>query len=123
LQRLILELARAHVLSSAHDVSDGGLAVCVAESCIAGAIGCSLALPGEWNDLEHLVSEEPSRVIVSFAEKRLQQVSALARAHDITVTILGRVGGKMLAMESLCEIPIDALTSQHHAALDEVFAS
>ena len=44
LQSLVLGLARAHVLASAHDVSDGGLAVCLAESCVLGGKGAEVSL-------------------------------------------------------------------------------
>ncbi|MFW6023781.1 MAG: phosphoribosylformylglycinamidine synthase subunit PurL, partial [Myxococcota bacterium] len=46
LQRAVLDLARARVLASAHDVSDGGIATCLAESCVLGNIGATVHLPG-----------------------------------------------------------------------------
>jgi phosphoribosylformylglycinamidine synthase len=53
--------ARKGLVSSCHDVSDGGLAVCLAESCLGGRLGCRVFLEGD--AAGELFSEAPSRLM------------------------------------------------------------
>ena len=108
LQRLVLELARAHVLSSAHDVSDGGLAVALAECCTTsrdGAlIGAHVTLPAAsaasaGSDAmaspiaATLFGEAPSRVIVSMPKDRADDVMKRARDAGVPARQLGHTNG------------------------------
>ena len=108
LQRLVLELARAHVLSSAHDVSDGGLAVALAECCTTsrdGAlIGAHVTLPAPsaasaGSDAmaspiaATLFGEAPSRVIVSMPKDRADDVMKRARDAGVPARQLGHTNG------------------------------
>ncbi|HEY0408358.1 MAG TPA: phosphoribosylformylglycinamidine synthase subunit PurL, partial [Pyrinomonadaceae bacterium] len=72
-QDACLRAAEAGLLRSAHDCSDGGLAVAIAESCFSslnrGALGADVVLPGVLLPARaHLFSESPSRIIISFDE-------------------------------------------------------
>ena len=97
LQRLVLELARAHVLSSAHDVSDGGLAVALAECCTTAQdgtlVGAHITLPaagaGTAPVAEALFGESPSRILVSMAKDRADDVMARAKAAGVPARQLG----------------------------------
>jgi phosphoribosylformylglycinamidine synthase subunit PurL len=99
LQAACLEAAETDLLRSAHDCSEGGLAVALAESCFSTlgrpAIGAQL-------DLDHspptvaLFAETPSRIIVSFAASALPKMTELAKRHGVPFQVIGRVGGKRL---------------------------
>ncbi len=101
LQRLVLRLARAHVLSSAHDVSDGGLAVALAECCASGPedIGARVEL-GRSDSPVHaaaeLFGEGPSRVIVSVSAGALERTLAEARSLGVDAVRIGETGGDTL---------------------------
>jgi phosphoribosylformylglycinamidine synthase subunit PurL len=96
LQRLVLELARAHVLASAHDVSDGGLAVALAECCTTshdGAlVGAHVTLPagqGSTPVATALFGEAPSRIVVSTSKANAEVVMTRASAAGVPARQLG----------------------------------
>ncbi|HEX5661453.1 MAG TPA: AIR synthase-related protein, partial [Polyangiales bacterium] len=126
LQRAVLELAREHLLSSAHDVSEGGLGIALAESCIAGRIGCSVELPkpgesaGGPDVLHQLFNEEPSRVVVSFPPEQRQKVQDRCSALGVPFEFLGFVGGDALEIEEVCDVPVQVLEESHSRALERL---
>jgi phosphoribosylformylglycinamidine synthase II len=106
LQKLVLELARAHVLESAHDVSDGGLAIALAECCSTGPddrpmVGARIDLdaPATPFDLAGLFyGEAPSRVVVSVRRENLKNVLDRAGAASVPARELGVTGGESLSI-------------------------
>ena len=103
LQKLLLELARAHVLSSAHDLSDGGLAAALAECATTGPelVGARVDLgsaPSAIDGLAALFGEAPSRVVVSVLPARADDVLARARAAGVPARRIGVTGGDTLAI-------------------------
>jgi phosphoribosylformylglycinamidine synthase len=99
-QRACLEAAEAGLLHSAHDCSDGGLAVSIAESCFSSlahpAIGASLELHGSPAAAAWLFSESPSRIVITFASESGSEVEAIAARAGAPLTIIGKVGGTRL---------------------------
>ena len=103
LQKLVLELARAHVLSSAHDVSDGGLATALAECAAAGPgdVGAAVTLPASRSPVDALAllfGEAPSLVVVSAPGASSGVIEAAAKAHGVRAVRLGATGGAALAI-------------------------
>ncbi|HHV79449.1 MAG TPA: phosphoribosylformylglycinamidine synthase subunit PurL [Firmicutes bacterium] len=102
LQAMLLEAIGKGLLKSAHDISDGGLAVALAECCFGSPahemIGASvvLATPGVRRRDELLFGEAPARVIVSADPSDFGRLKALAEKHDVPLTLLGKVGGDHL---------------------------
>jgi phosphoribosylformylglycinamidine (FGAM) synthase-like enzyme len=93
LLKLVTEAAAAGVLRSAHDCSDGGIAVTLAESCFdTGGIGATIELTAE---LE-LFSETASRVVVSVSASKQEDVLARARAAGVPARRIGTTGGSRL---------------------------
>jgi phosphoribosylformylglycinamidine synthase II len=104
LQRLVLELARAGVLRSAHDVSDGGLAVALAECCVVAPehVGASIELPSRSSThaaVAALFGEGPSRVIVSVASAQAAAVLERAKEAGVAATAVGETGGPSLLVK------------------------
>jgi phosphoribosylformylglycinamidine synthase len=99
LQRLVLDLARAHVLSSAHDVSDGGIAVALAECCTTAANGAlfgaqvTLPVPDAAKSSAPLAAslfgEAPSRIVISMPKERADDVLTRAREAGVPARQLG----------------------------------
>ena len=125
LQRAVLELARERLLSSAHDVSDGGLGVALAECCIGGRLGCSIELPSIQgaSALQALFHEEPSRVVVSFPPENRVKVQERCSALGVPFELLGFVGGDTLEIADLLEVPVQVLAESHVRALDRIVES
>ena len=81
-QSLVASLAAEGVLSSAHDCSDGGLAVALAECAVLGGRGLAGKLvpyTGRWDAM--LYGEAPSRIVVSCAASRAGRTSRSALAR------------------------------------------
>ena len=78
------------IVNSAHDLSDGGLAVNIAESviCAKDDLGASLDLVRKLEDVELLFGECPSVIIVTVSESDLYELVVLAKKHDIDVLSL-----------------------------------
>ncbi|MBX3274472.1 MAG: phosphoribosylformylglycinamidine synthase subunit PurL [Sandaracinaceae bacterium] len=119
LSRALLALARERRLASAHDVSDGGLAVCLAEKCLGKGLGCRVHLPsGEGAPaLARLFAEEPTRAVVSFAPEARDGVAAICAAHGVPFEVIGEVGGSELVVDGAVAIAVGELAARHHAAL------
>jgi phosphoribosylformylglycinamidine synthase II len=121
LQALMLTLARKHVLASAHDVSDGGLAVCVAERCIAGNIGCRLTLGlTAGRELAKLWSEEPSRIVISYALEHDAAIAQHCKQAGVPFAVLGETGGDDLVIDALASVPVARMATAHRSALDAI---
>ncbi len=92
LQKLVLELARGRVLRSAHDVSDGGLAVALAECCVTGdtPIGATVDVAPNAADL---FGEAPSRIVISVAPDAVEDVMKRANKAGVTARALGTTKG------------------------------
>ena len=88
----LVALAEAPNVESAHDLSDGGLAVAVAESCFAAnGFGASLKIEGEANAEYALFGERGARAIVSVARGKVGAVLATAREYKVGAREIGKV--------------------------------
>ncbi len=102
-QKACLEAAEAGLLLSAHDCSDGGLAVTLDESCFSSlgrdAIGAEVDLKGEIGPSAMLFSESPSRIVISFNAADGNAVQEIAERNNAPLAIIGRVGGRRLTID------------------------
>ncbi|MGI8494067.1 MAG: phosphoribosylformylglycinamidine synthase subunit PurL, partial [Pyrinomonadaceae bacterium] len=96
-QQVCLKLADEFLLKSAHDCSDGGLAVTIAESCFSSlnrqAAGAEIELSNAENLSAEaaLFGETPSRIVISFAAENLEKVKEIA--GDCPFEVIGKVSG------------------------------
>lgn len=100
---LLVGLAEKELLRSAHDPSLGGLAVCLAESSIAGGVGCDVELG---SPLEAF-SETPSRAVVTCAPADLAVVLEAAHVAGVPAAQLGSVGGSNISMGAGLTLPLE----------------
>jgi phosphoribosylformylglycinamidine synthase len=126
LQKAMLAMARARVVRSAHDVSDGGFAACVAESAIGGGLGARVRIPG-LADADPSVpraalsfGEEPSRIVLSMSKDDLPAARKIAAAHDVPFEVIGEVGGTTLVIEGTLEVEVSRLADAHHRCLEPI---
>ena len=100
LQQLVVELAGAGRLLSAHDCSDGGLAVALAECAFgSGGTGFDVTVPGSGSGdgpAVALYGEAASQVVVSMRETDAAVVLTRAAAAGVPAQVLGRTGGARL---------------------------
>jgi len=113
-QQCCIEAIEQQLLSSAHDVSDGGLAVALAECCIAGPekpLGVRIESHEMIRGDAALFSESQSRIVVSLRGQNLDRLKELAAQHSVPLQILGSVGGSRFVIQSLLQLPLDELQS------------
>jgi phosphoribosylformylglycinamidine synthase II len=116
---LLAAAAAAGLLSAAHDLSDGGLAVALAESCLRGRVGCLVRLPGD--PFTALFSESAGRAIVAVRPGAEASFDALCVAHGVPFSAIGQVGGDELVVEGCFAIPLDELAAVHTRTLPALF--
>jgi len=97
--KLCLELIRKKLLVSAHDCSEGGLGVALAESCMSHPLapkGAILSIDSTVRNDAFLFGESQSRILISFSAKNRLAVEANAKAVEVPFAVIGKVGGDSL---------------------------
>jgi phosphoribosylformylglycinamidine synthase II len=104
LQDLIVRLAGDRLVRSAHDCSDGGIAVALAECCFGTAgVGAEASIDGvnvsrdpHVNDAAALFGESASRIVVSATPDDVTEVLRRAAAAQVPARVIGETGGNRL---------------------------
>jgi phosphoribosylformylglycinamidine synthase subunit PurL len=99
IQSAVRDLIREGLLKSAHDCSEGGLAVALAECCFdrKKLFGAEIDLKtGHTPAVTVLFNESQSRVVISVAPENLQETMSILQERQIPFQELGRVGGNQL---------------------------
>ncbi|HMK97903.1 MAG TPA: AIR synthase-related protein, partial [Acidimicrobiales bacterium] len=107
-------LVNERLVEGIHDVSDGGLAVAVAEMAVKGGTGCRVSCVGRLVDL---FGEGPSRVLLSVPVMVLDDVLRRAAAQAVPAREIGVGGGARLVFEGLMEISIAEAAAAWQGAL------
>ncbi len=113
-QHTCLKAIEKGIVRSAHDVSDGGLAVALAECCISGPekpLGARIQLTEMMRPDALLFGESQSRIIVSVREKDLPRLRQIAAKEGAPIQVLGEVGGPHLALQPLAQLPVEEMRS------------
>jgi phosphoribosylformylglycinamidine synthase len=120
LQRLTVEAIRGGLIDSAHDCSEGGLAIALAEACFdTGGLGVHVDMPsvdglaGALRIDATVFGESASRIVVSSDGDRVERLLAAANAAGVPATVLGKTGGDRIqvfvdGMEALDVLVADA---------------
>jgi phosphoribosylformylglycinamidine synthase len=104
LQRLIVAGVRDGLIRSAHDCSEGGLAIALAECAFGtGGVGLTVnipavAAPDSWASTSTLFSESASRVIISVARGELGSLLARAKAFGVPAREIGQTGSDRISV-------------------------
>jgi len=108
MQRFVLEANRRGLINAAHDLSEGGLAVALAECCLVSAegLGATIAPPKVICPATWLFSEAPSRAILACEESRAKELSRLADDFGVSLLCLGQVGGDRLTVSGWFDLGI-----------------
>jgi phosphoribosylformylglycinamidine synthase subunit PurL len=124
-QDTLLNLADKQLLKSAHDCSEGGIAVAIAESCFSSlnrkSIGAEISLNHENLDVTtQLFSESPSRIVISFSAENLENVKEII--GDCPCSIIGKVLGDSLKInvngEEKISVKVDELENSWKHSLE-----
>jgi phosphoribosylformylglycinamidine synthase len=119
-QRFVLAANAAGLLRSAHDVSDGGMLVALAECCLHGNLGvtCPELRPEPGHRLDAaFFGESQSRFIVSAVSRNVPELQTLAKRFHVEVQMLGMAGGAHLEFSNQLKVSLDELRDAHENAL------
>ena len=124
LGEFLVTAAATGLLASAHDISDGGLAQTLTESCLRSGLGADIDVTGDAFVL--LWSESASRAVVSAAPERAADLAAAAQRHGVPCTHIGVVAGlPVLTLDGIfggqVAVPISELRTVSEATLPALF--
>ncbi len=126
LQDALHDLIRGGLVRSAHDCSDGGLAVGLAECCVSGAeqLGAKILLDNEHARPDVLLfNESQSRVIISVARTGMDAVWSLLNARNVPGRHIGNVGKTKLVIRTGAgrfEWPVETLRETWHGSIGKI---
>ncbi|MFH1576940.1 MAG: phosphoribosylformylglycinamidine synthase subunit PurL [Candidatus Margulisiibacteriota bacterium] len=112
LQRTVYDAIQQSLINSAHDCSEGGLAVALAECCISNKnkiIGATITIEPQIRPDAELFGESQSRAIVSCNKNNISRIEELAVENGVECFKMGEVGGKNLVINSLIDLPLNKL--------------
>jgi phosphoribosylformylglycinamidine synthase II len=107
--KLILTAAKSRLIRTAHDCSDGGMLVALAECCLLGGFGMrgpALSPEAPLRFDAAFFGESPSRFIVSAPSRAMPELQSLARRHHVEISLLGLTGGDVLELEGQVRVPL-----------------
>ena len=124
LQDAVSSIIQQGLCDTAHDLSEGGLAVAVAEMVISGKKGAKLTLADEGRADTLLFGETQSRVLLALKPEDVLPVETLLISHSLPFQTLGEVGGDRLEImaQQILTLPLDLLTQTYERPLEEALA-
>ncbi len=115
----LLKMNNLELIKSAHDISEGGLAVAVAECCITGPklIGAEIEI-----DVNHpsaaLFGETQSRIIISCEKDKKDKIFEIASNFNIDCNIIGKTNGKDLKINNFIKINLNDLQKIYYESFN-----
>jgi phosphoribosylformylglycinamidine synthase subunit PurL len=121
LARLLVDAARGGHVTSAHDMSEGGLSQALVESCLRQGIGATVSLIGD--PFVGLFSESAARAIVTVPGDRVESFLTMAASLGVPAGPIGHTGGSALTVTDHLEIPLDELSAAWRGTLPAAFGN
>lgn len=123
LQEALLKNIRSGNIKSAHDISDGGLSIALAEKCIFGGLGAQVDLAQLGGiTIDTLFSEAQSGVIISISPEKSTAVEEIFRDYSVPVYNLGVVKGKDLRINGLTGLNVANMRSIYEGAIPKAMS-
>ncbi len=119
-QEAIREAIGAGIVKSAHDCSEGGIAVALAESCIAGGIGADIHLHDGLHPTASLFGETQSRIVATVADTDAEQLVTILLHHEVPYSVIGTVGGERLSICERLDVPVAELAAAFEPTLERL---
>jgi phosphoribosylformylglycinamidine synthase len=124
---LCLEAISRGIIESAHDVSEGGLAVCLAECSFLSPkkIGFALKLQDKIRGDALLFGETQSRIVVTAKKQNVQKLLNLAKKRKVKAAVLGETKGERITIshlgQKIIDIPVDKAYRAWKQAIPQIF--
>jgi phosphoribosylformylglycinamidine (FGAM) synthase-like enzyme len=122
LQDACLAVIKAGLIRSAHDCSEGGLAVALAECCILSRdrLGAKVNLDRKMRPDALLFGETQSRVVITLDEKNLAKAEKTARDLRVPLTAIGKVGGRSLVIDGMLDLSVEGFVDTYDKAIERI---
>ena len=120
-QKTTLEAIEKGLVQSAHDCSEGGLAVALTESCISNPqkkLGAVINLSENIRKDALLFGESQSRIILSAKPNNAKKILQIAKKNKTPVSVIGKVGGKKFIINRLINISVNKLSKTWSSAIE-----
>ena len=121
---ILLKLASSKLIKSAHDISDGGIAVALAECCITGngiKTGCEVRLDNDNNRLDFMLfSESQSCVIVSADKENVEEILSICKSEGYTSTVIGKTAHGIFNINDVITLESGKLHASYFTSIEEL---
>jgi phosphoribosylformylglycinamidine synthase II len=121
LAEVLISGSRDGMLSSAHDLSDGGLAQTLVESALAKGVGARVVLPPGLDPFVQLWSESAGRVLVSVPRSEELRFTEMCNARGLPLTRIGVTDGDVLEIQDVLTATLDELRIPYESTLPALF--
>jgi len=121
LAEVLVAGSRDGMLSSAHDLSDGGLAQALVESSLAKGVGARIVLPAGLTPFVQLFSESAGRAVVSVPRSEELRFTEMCSARGLPIVRIGVTDGTVLDLQDVLQVPLAELREAHEATLPALF--
>ena len=120
LDAMLLECIANKTIKSAHDCSEGGVAVALTESALAGNIGFNVDLDDDLSGCASLFSETQSRVVISAAEENVDDIVDMAQARGVPLSVIGTVGGDRIEIAGKVSAALSDVKTIYDETLEQL---
>jgi phosphoribosylformylglycinamidine synthase len=110
------------MIKSAHDCSEGGMAVALVECCISSPDlwGAKIKLDDKIRTDVLLFGESQSRIIVTVKPEHWSDLEKIAQKHRIPFSVMGKVEGHNLNIEGMIDLPVSKLAEVYEHAIERI---
>ncbi|MBD3217496.1 MAG: phosphoribosylformylglycinamidine synthase subunit PurL [candidate division Zixibacteria bacterium] len=122
-QEAALELIKAGLVKSCHDLAEGGLGIALAECCIMdreNQIGCRIDIGMDLRPDIFLFSESQSRFLISIDPKNNDAVEKRLKGAGIDYSFIGHVQGKKLVINDLIDLELSELNDKWYGSISRL---
>jgi len=109
-QEAVRTMVLDELLTTAHDISDGGIAAALADCTFGGdRPGCTVTLPGEGRVDARLFGEDGARIVVAYDASNASAVKGIADKLGVALTEIGQTGGDRLVIADAIDVELTTL--------------
>ncbi|MBL7127646.1 MAG: phosphoribosylformylglycinamidine synthase subunit PurL [Ignavibacteria bacterium] len=123
LQETVLELIDSRLINSAHDISEGGLAVALSECCFTDVykpIGCKIKFDYINRKDFELFGETQSRIIISANESNAHEIFDICKKHNTKIMNIGFTGGENLVINDEINVNLRILIDGYFNSINRI---
>ncbi len=125
LHEFLIKAINDRLVNSSHDVSEGGLAVAIAECCITDSertLGAKVSLRSKERPDFAYFGEGGGRVVLSFNESNTARLSSVASSLTIPFEVIGKVIPERVTIDDCIDIDLKELSSIYYGVLPTLFS-